>query len=121
TGKSGVVTLRCERLRIPRQCDKLGACRHQMSKARLTRIGSDVVGTRRNLAVDSIFAWPKSIRTISNSRVPLKPCGAFARRKDSLPYFLVSSPASAIQNFSRRFMCRTPIGRGDPVPRLGKT
>ena len=28
----------------------------QMSNARLTGIGSDVVGTRRNLAVDSIFA-----------------------------------------------------------------
>jgi hypothetical protein len=37
-----------------------------------------------------------------------------------LPYFLGSSPASAIQNFSRRFMCRTPIGRREPMPRLGK-
>jgi hypothetical protein len=30
-------------------------CQRQMSKARLTEIGSEVVGTRRNLAVDSIF------------------------------------------------------------------
>src|SRR6516225_11952159 len=86
-----------------------------MSKARLTEIGLDVVGTRKNLAVDSIFAWPKSIRTISKSPVPFKMLRAFVRRKDSLPYFLGSSPALAIQNFSRRFMCRTAIGRREPA------
>ena len=32
------------------------ASQRQMAKARLIEIGSDVVGTRKNLAVDSIFA-----------------------------------------------------------------
>jgi hypothetical protein len=35
---------------------RVQTCQRQMSKARLTEIGSDVVGTRKNLAVDSIFA-----------------------------------------------------------------
>src|SRR6266568_4427407 len=84
----------------------------QISKAREITIGSDFLAIRRNFDVDSIFACPKSIRTASKSPVPFKIWRAFVRRKDSLPYFLGSSPASATQNFSRRFICRTVIGRG---------
>src|SRR5260370_13457374 len=55
----------------------------QISKAREIAIGSDFLAIRRNFDVDSIFACPKSIRTVSKSPVPFKMWRAFVRRKDS--------------------------------------
>ena len=85
--------------------------RHQISKAREIAIGSDLLlAMRRYLAVDSIFVWPKSTRTASISPVPFKMWRAFVRRKDSMPYFSGSSPASETQSLSRRLICLTVIG-----------
>src|SRR5258708_3373161 len=98
----------------------ISAQQRQISKAREIAIGSDFLAIRRNFDVDSIFACPKSIPTVSKSPVPFKMWRAFVRRKDSLPYFLGSSPASATQNFRRRFICRTVIGRGSAPPRPEK-
>src|SRR6202043_3802641 len=76
---------------------------------------------RRSLdAVDPCARWPKSTRTASKSPVPFKMWRAFVRRRDSTPYFLGLSPASAIQLFSRRLICRTVIGREELAPRPGK-
>src|ERR1700738_698546 len=78
--------------------------RRQISKAREIAIGSDLLVMRRYLAVDSIFVWPKSTRTASISPVPFKMWRAFVRRKDSMPKFSGSSPASETHSLSRRLM-----------------
>ncbi len=70
---------------LSKQGRRHGNALPQISKARQTAIGSAFVLRPRYVAVLSIFAWPKSARTVSKSPVPFKMWRAFVRLRDSTP------------------------------------
>jgi hypothetical protein len=92
----------------------------QISKAREIAIGSDLSAMRKKRAVDSIFVWPKSVRTVSISPVPFKMWRAFVRRKDSMPYFLGRGPPRQ-SSFSADVLLRLSPDRRHPIWLVGSS